>query len=64
MKKEKHEYVENSRMRFDTIREMAINAGIMDNVTVIGLWAKSQGFIRKQGRDKNRKTYYYYVKED
>lgn len=56
-------YIKDTRILFKDIRKLALQAGVEDTKVAIGLWAKTHGYIKKQSKDKNHKTYTYYVSQ-
>lgn len=55
-------YKEDERLKFSDIRELALKEGVEDNKVSIGIWAKQNGYKKKQSKDKNRRNYVYYSK--
>ncbi len=53
--------MEENRLTFAEIREMALREGIADNKVSIGLYAKVKGYKKICKKDKNKKSVYYYV---
>ncbi len=56
-------YIKDTRILFKDIRKLALQAGVEDTKVAIGLWAKTHGYIKRQSKDKNHKTYTYYVSQ-
>ena len=54
----------DSRLKVEDIRKMALDDGMKDNKVSIGVWAQTKGFIKKQSKDKDKRNYYYYVKDN
>lgn len=49
------------RIRYAEIREQALKAGVKDNRVAVGKWAKLNGYIKKESKDKEG-YYVYYLK--
>lgn len=56
--------MENNRMKYSDIRELALKDNIADNKVSIGIWAKLNGWIKKCSKTRDRKNYYYYIKNE
>ena len=53
--------MENNKLTFQQIREIALHDGIADNKVSIGIYAKVKGYKKICKKDKDKKSYYYYV---
>lgn len=55
-------YAETNRMKYNDLRLIALDNGVKDDKITIGIWAKLNGYKKKQSKDRNRKSYCYYIK--
>lgn len=45
---------------YSELKELALEQGVTDNQTVIGLWIKNKGYKRKRIMINNERKFYYY----
>lgn len=58
-----YNYKEESRLKYEDVRKIALKNGVRDNKTYIGIWLKLNGYIKKTSMNRQRKIYVYYEKK-